>query len=93
MMELIENFQDSNQSDISKVNEKYNTMVIGINHHTALVEVREKFSMTDQVMERVSNDLKSKACIDEVAILNTCNRMEIFVASPDINEAVSIITK
>lgn len=67
-------------------------MVVGVNHHTALVEVREKFSMTDQVMERISNDLKSKAAIDEVAILNTCNRLEIFVASPNVNEAVNIIT-
>lgn len=70
-----------------------NSIVVGLNHQTALVDVREKFSMTDQVMERVSNDLRKSGHIKEIAILNTCNRMEIYIISPKVDEAITILTE
>ena len=59
-------------------------MVVGLNHQTALVEVREKFSMTDEVMGRISKDLRRSPLVKEVAILNTCNRLEIYIVSNKI---------
>lgn len=53
-------------------------LVVGMNHKTAPVEIREKFSfMSKQVME-VNRLLKEKAFLEENLILSTCNRMEIY---------------
>lgn len=43
-------------------------------------------------MERISNDLKKTPLIKEVAILNTCNRLEIYIVSNKIDETVDVIT-
>ena len=48
--------------------------------------------MTDVVMERISNDLKRSPLVKEVAILNTCNRLEIYIVSDKIEETVNVIT-
>lgn len=48
--------------------------------------------MTDVVMERISNDLKKSPLVKEVAILNTCNRLEIYIVSDKIEETVNVIT-
>ena len=89
MMKFIEQFQD-NEKAFSQP-KPLNTMVVGLNHQTALVEVREKFSMTDEVMERISKDLRKSPLVKEVAILNTCNRLEIYIVSHKIDETVDVI--
>jgi glutamyl-tRNA reductase len=63
-----------------------------LNHQTALVEVREKFSMTDEVMERISKDMRRSPLVQEIAILNTCNRLEIYIISDKVDETVDVIT-
>ena len=48
--------------------------------------------MTDEVMERISKDMKKSPLVKEIAILNTCNRLEIYIISDKIDEAVDVIT-
>ena len=50
----------------------------GINHHTASVEVREKLVVNDEVLPRALSELESHPSVDEVAVLSTCNRTEIY---------------
>jgi glutamyl-tRNA reductase len=54
-------------------------VVIGLSHRTAPVEVREKLSIPEPQIEAAMKSLQSCAHISEVAILSTCNRLEIYV--------------
>ena len=56
-----------------------NIVVIGLSHRTAPVEVREKLSIPEPQLEAAMKSLQSCAHIAEVAILSTCNRLEIYV--------------
>ena len=66
-----------------------NLISIGINHHIAPLEVREKVALVPEIMPDALQDLqkylsqsqaKDKS---EVAILSTCNRTEIYCAAND----------
>jgi len=55
--------------------------VLGINHQTAPVAVREQLSFSDVQLREALNRL---TCCDGIAggvILSTCNRSEIYVSS------------
>jgi glutamyl-tRNA reductase len=58
-----------------------NIAVVGLSHKTAPVEVREKLSIQEAKMESVVQQLCSYPHIEEVAILSTCNRLEIYVVA------------
>ncbi len=55
--------------------------VVGLNFKTAPVEVREKLSFSMEDIESEAPALLSKPYIDEVFILSTCNRSEIYFYS------------
>jgi len=59
-----------------------NLVVIGINHKTAPVEVREKFSFSAKQILEVNRMLKGQGISSENVILSTCNRMEIYAVAP-----------
>lgn len=65
--------------------------VVGINHNLAPIEVREHFNITESLRIEVSNLLLSK--LNEVAILSTCNRNEVYFswenASAGIEEVIN----
>lgn len=67
-----------------------NIAVVGLSHKTAPVEVREKLSIPTPEAERAIAQLLSYPHIEEVAILSTCNRLEIYLvtkaAEPGIRE-------
>ena len=55
--------------------------VVGISHKTAPVEVREKLSFGSREVVDVNRFLKERADLDEVLILSTCNRVEIYAVA------------
>ena len=56
-------------------------IIIGVNHTTAPVELRECMAFTpDQTAEGLRS-LKQKTAVDEVLMLSTCNRVEIWMTS------------
>jgi glutamyl-tRNA reductase len=52
--------------------------VVGLSHRTAPVEVRERLSIPEQVMEESLQTLRADAQVLEASILSTCNRLEIY---------------
>lgn len=56
-------------------------VVLGINHKTAPVEVREKFSFTGKHIAEVNHLLSVHAALSENLILSTCNRVEIYAVT------------
>ena len=55
-------------------------VVLGLNHRSAAVEVRERFSFDKDEVVSALNRLYEFDCVAECVILSTCNRTEIYAA-------------
>lgn len=53
-------------------------LVLGINHTTATVDVREKVAFAPELMHEALHEACSKAGMAEMVILSTCNRTELY---------------
>jgi glutamyl-tRNA reductase len=70
-----------------------NIAVIGLSHKTAPVEVREKLSIPETQMESAIAHLRSYPHIEEVAILSTCNRLEIYIVTYETEQGIREVTQ
>lgn len=70
-----------------------NIAVVGLSHKTAPVEVREKLSIPEPQTESAIAQLLSYPHIDEVAILSTCNRLEIYIVSDETTQGIQEVTQ
>jgi glutamyl-tRNA reductase len=52
--------------------------LIGLSHHTAPIEIREQLYISPKKTGEILRRLKAMPDIDEVVILSTCNRTEIY---------------
>ncbi len=68
------------------------TALVGLNHETASLEIREKLSFSDSKKIEVISDLLDLG-INEVTILSTCSRSEFYIAdrAVDINEKINLL--
>lgn len=65
-----------------------NIVVVGLNHKTAPVEIREKISFQPQTVEEAYNRLFQCTGISEGMILSTCNRVEVYACADDAKEGI-----
>ena len=65
-----------------------NIVVVGLSHKTAPVEVREKLSIPEPQVESAIAHLVSYPHIEEVAILSTCNRLEIYIVAHETEQGI-----
>ncbi|HEY9826681.1 MAG TPA: glutamyl-tRNA reductase [Stenomitos sp.] len=70
-----------------------NIAVVGLSHKTAPVEIREKLSVPDDAKEKAIAQLCSYPHIEEVAVLSTCNRLEIYVIAKETENGVRELTQ
>lgn len=60
-------------------------ITLGLSHHSAPVEARERLAFTDAELPAALARLRALAGVEEAAILSTCNRTEILaVAEPEL---------
>lgn len=58
--------------------------MFGLSHHTAPLAMREGFSLSPEKMDAVYQRLQEEVGVDEVLVLATCNRLEVYgVGEPD----------
>jgi glutamyl-tRNA reductase len=57
-----------------------NLLLIGLNHKTATVDLRERFAISGQKLDEGVAVLKSMPEVKEVAVLSTCNRVELYLS-------------
>ncbi len=63
-------------------------LVLGLNHKTAPVEIRERLSFQDDI-EFAIRSIKSMPNIDEVLVVSTCNRVEVIgVGEGDFSDSI-----
>ena len=55
-----------------------NIVVVGMNHKTVPIEIREKYSFKEEDLPEALKALKNIEEVLECAILSTCNRVEIY---------------
>jgi len=58
-------------------------VLVGLNHRTAPVEVREKVSFTSEQALQAASDLRSRGILEETLVLSTCNRSEVYGVPPE----------
>ncbi|HEX6988691.1 MAG TPA: glutamyl-tRNA reductase [Bacillota bacterium] len=63
-------------------------VVVGMNHRTAPIEVRERLALTDEARQAFSGSVGALASVDEHAILSTCNRLEVYAVVTRYHEAL-----
>jgi glutamyl-tRNA reductase len=65
-----------------------NVAVVGLSHKTAPVEVREKLSIPEPQCEQAIAQLCNCPNIAEVAVLSTCNRLEIYLVTHETEHGI-----
>ncbi|KAK9905224.1 hypothetical protein M0R45_000418 [Rubus argutus] len=73
--------------------ERSSIVVIGLNVHTAPVEIREKLAIPEAQWSQAIGELCALNHIEEAAVLSTCNRMEIYLVALSQHRGVKEVTE
>lgn len=65
--------------------------LVGVNHKTAPVEVREQLAVPEWRLEEATRKLLEHPGVAECVVFSTCNRVEFVVVSEDIPDLYSFI--
>ncbi|MDP3284805.1 MAG: glutamyl-tRNA reductase, partial [Desulfobacterales bacterium] len=63
-------------------------ILLGLNHRTAPVEIRERLAVSKEEAAAMLDAIKKSASVNEVVLFSTCNRVEILMAAGDKEDAV-----
>lgn len=66
-------------------------MVLGLNHRTAPVKIREKFSVLQEKIMMVLANLDEVVDLREAVVLSTCNRSEVYAVVEKPGELLPVI--
>jgi len=58
-------------------------VLVGLNHRTAPVEVRERVSFNEDQRQRAAQELRARGILEEMLVLSTCNRSEVYGVPPE----------
>ena len=61
--------------------------VIGFNHETAPIQLREKLAFSASQLSEVLERLRSRSPLEEIVLLSTCNRTEVYVGAGQRDDA------
>jgi glutamyl-tRNA reductase len=56
-------------------------LCVGLSHHTAPIEIRERFAIPDGRLAQTAAELAQRHGLSEAVIVSTCNRVEFYVAA------------
>lgn len=66
-------------------------ILVGLNHRTAPVDVRERLSVSDARLDDTTRSLRSIGGVEGAAVLSTCNRVEAVVSSTNEDVIESLV--
>jgi glutamyl-tRNA reductase len=58
-------------------------VLVGLNHRTAPVELRERLSFTAEQARSAAEQLREQGILTETLVLSTCNRSEVYGVPPE----------
>ena len=62
-------------------------LVVGVSHHTARLETRERLALDNAAAESLLRELVGGGAVAEGVALSTCNRTELYLAAADLDVA------
>jgi glutamyl-tRNA reductase len=68
-------------------------VIVGLNHRSAPVEIREKMSFKSSHMSAALQELNKYNSIQGTIILNTCNRLEVYTMTAEAETAIDSIKR
>ena len=68
-----------------------NLILVGVNHKTTPVEIREKLAFSQVKLEASLEQLVSSPEITENIILSTCNRVEIYARVENNDRGIQLL--
>ena len=68
-------------------------VVVGLSHHTAPVEIRERLAFAPTAMEKPLRQMLELPAIAEALIVSTCNRVELYAATKDPDTAAATLRR
>lgn len=66
-------------------------ILVGLNHRTAPVEVRERLSIVESRLPETTESLRALEGVEGAAVLSTCNRVEVIVSTRDEDVIAKIV--
>ncbi len=70
-----------------------NIIVVGLSHHTAPLEIREKLAFSSSGIESPLRELTSLPDITEGVIVSTCNRVEVYARARDMAAGIARVKR
>ncbi len=58
-------------------------VLIGLNHRTATLELRERVAFSAEQARRAASQLRERGILEETLVLSTCNRSELYGVPPE----------
>jgi len=68
-------------------------VVVGLSHKTAPLDVRERLAVVPEQVGSTLRELVGLGPVREAALLSTCNRVEVYLASPDPDGAIEALRR
>ncbi|MFO7557927.1 MAG: glutamyl-tRNA reductase [Desulfobacterales bacterium] len=65
--------------------------MIGLNHNTAPIEIRECIAFSTDEAAQALKILKQEKTINEILLISTCNRVEILLVTENRSKAIEIV--
>jgi len=62
-------------------------VLVGLNHRSAPLEVRERLSFTLEQARHAEEQLRSRGILEESLVLSTCNRSEVYGVPPEASHS------
>jgi len=62
-------------------------VVIGLNHHTAPLDLLERMTVDDASLGKALHDVAQREHVSEAVVLSTCNRTEVYVVAEKFHGA------
>ena len=66
---------------------------LGLSHHTAPIDLREKFAVPDHAVADLAAELARQPGIGEAVIVSTCNRVEFYAAAENPREGIQTLSR
>lgn len=63
-------------------------IIIGLNHKTAPIDIRERLAFQESEIEKALSQAHALPSLKENMILSTCNRVEIYAISPEVERSI-----
>jgi len=75
------------------ITDMQNIVLLGLNHTTAPVELRERLAFSPVEIDSVLDALKKISHVNEVILFSTCNRVELLIAASETSDASEAVKK